>query len=106
MTNLEPSQVTLFREEYKCFVSESRHTYSKPIIRPLGSYDPTSPIADSIQVETDRGIDVTLTKEHFHQLIHDAEEGREHRYLRQSNPAVQQAYEQYRLLLALTRREQ
>lgn len=99
---MTPEQVKEFRQAYNCILRESNQQYAKAITRPFNAtYN--DPIDNSFQVEHTPGIDVTFMKEQFHQMIEDAEEGREHRHIRDWHPAVREAYEHYQQLLYLTR---
>lgn len=91
-----------FRFAYNCLINQSNHQYSKPIIRPLGA--PHS-VSENLSVEVETGIDITMMRDHFHQMIRDSERGREAREYSEWNPAVQEAYDRYRVLLELTKRD-
>lgn len=104
MNGIDPREIEAFRRAYDCILSESRHVYSKPMMLPVGAYDPDAAFQDTIQVETSNGIDVTFMREKLHQLVRDAEEGRAQRELRSRHPVVLEAWEQYQVLLELTRK--
>lgn len=90
-----------FRFAYNCLINTSSHQYSKPIVKPIGVS--WGSCRDELTVEVEPGIDVTFMKEEFHQMVRDAERGREARKFSEWNPAVQEAYDRYRVLLELTK---
>lgn len=104
MNGIDPQDIEAFRRAYDCILSESHRVYSKPMILPLGTYDPNAAFQDTIQVQTSTGIDVTFMQEKLHELVRDAEEGRTARETRNWHPAVREAWEQYQVLLELARR--
>jgi hypothetical protein len=100
--DITPEQVNEFRKTYNCLIKESHHQYSKPVIRPI-AYGPDEAYTD-LQVQVEAGIDVTLMREAFHQMLQDAEEGRVMRQLRNHHPALVEAWDNYRILAELTKR--
>lgn len=104
MAEITPDQVKQFRYSYNCLLNESRHQYGRAITRPIGPVDPGEYL-DHPVVQVEPGLDVTLQREHFHQLVADAEVGRQQRETWNRHPAVKQAYHEYLMLLALTRQD-
>jgi hypothetical protein len=98
---MTPEQVKDFRHAYNCILRESNQQYAKPITRAFVADPSVAPA--TFEVEYQSGIDVTFMKDQFHQMIEDAEEGRERKHIRDWHPAVREAYEHYQQLLYLTR---
>jgi hypothetical protein len=102
MSNITPGQIAEFRRHYNALLNESRHQYSKPIVRELGTNDAGRPI-EQLDLDIEYGLDITVMRQYFHQLVADAELGREIRSIHYHNPVVAQAYNEYLILLNLTR---
>jgi len=95
-----------FAKHYNAVVQESERRFYRPVRIPLamGTSDPSAVIDHRMTAEILRGVDVSLSEEDYVRLVTDAEEGRSARYLRAAHPALLEAWDQYRVLLELTRR--
>jgi hypothetical protein len=102
MSSIKPEQIAEFRRYYNALLNESRHQYSQPIVRELGTTDTGRPI-EQLDLDIEYGLDITVMRQYFHQLIIDAELGREIRSIHYHHPVVAQAYNEYLILLNLTR---
>lgn len=98
MARVTEQQIAEFRREYNALLNTSHHQYSTPRVMSL---DDT---CDRMEIAVEPGIDVTVMREYFHRLVSDAALGRRNRQIHLANPAVQEAYHQYIMLLELTRR--
>lgn len=98
--SIKPEQIAEFRRHYNALLNESRHQYSQPIVRELGSQH--EPEWDQLELQVEHGLDITIMRTYFHQLVADAEMGREIRLIHNHHPAVARAYQDYLVLLHLT----
>lgn len=98
MAQVTEQQIGEFRRQYNALLNTSHHQYSTP--RVMSVEDDF----DRMEIAVEPGIDITVMREYFHRLVADAELGRRNRRIHEHNPAVQEAYHQYIMLLELTRR--
>ena len=98
-----PETTDIFTERYHAEVSISEKRYYRPVsVNFSGLGMPDGP--DHLNMDSEYGIKVTIPQHEFAKLVEDAELGREVKRLRSNNPALLAAWDQYRMVLALTAR--
>ena len=103
---ITPKQVEQFRKHYDCLIQESRSQFAIP--RPtahLAKLPDDNIATESLTMQVQSGIDVTLRPDQLQELIHDACFAIEVQRLHANHPAVVEAWDRYRILLELARNE-
>lgn len=95
-----------FREHYGAFVEASRREYHMPIQVPLHIGNNHSLGSDTLRIEIKKGVDLSMMEDDYQQLIQDAAAGREFTQMRSRHPGVLQAWDQYRVMMALAYRSE
>lgn len=95
-----------FTNTYRALVDYTSKEYRTAVLpaSPFATYvhQPTSRVELNYQVEIKREVRVRIMEDDYNLLLADAEMGRTARRLHSRNPALVEAWDQYRMLLALT----
>ena len=94
-----------FANTYRALVDYTSKEYRTAVFaRPFATYthQPGDAVQINYQVEIKREVRVLIMEDDYNLLLADAEMGRTARRLHSHNPAVVEAWDQYRMLLALT----
>ena len=93
-----------FRANYRAEVGPGRkvfsriNSYTDYINAGTAGYDNIY----NLHTHEDKSAQIEISMSDFARLVEDAAVGREHRAVRQLNPAAQEAYAQYRTIFCLT----
>jgi hypothetical protein len=93
-----------FENHYNANITPSERRFYRPVRLSVTALSGDASFDPGMTVEILRGVDLSLSEEDYVRLMRDAEEGRTARQLREAHPALLEAWDQYRVLLELTRR--
>lgn len=99
---INQQDIEKFKREYRADVNKSHKQYYKTPQTTALSYT----LSDSIEMEIEDGVDLTMMQSKFEQMLIDAENGREFRIMRSRHPGVLEAWDKYRMMLILAYRDE